>query len=337
MEDCKEKEEIEYTFLVTTFNQEQIVVETLESIKYQIITYAKNRSIQLIICDDASEDKTCQVVDAWLKENEKLFTRIDKIYHEKNVGTCKSYTKGIRKIVGKKYREMAGDDLLPANNIFKLMDLTEKYDIVPAVCLIFSDEKVWTDSLSQYMGIIMQGIYNMKNHKFLSQVCCNIQNGYLISKRLMGEDTLKYIERYRLIEDRSQWYYIFHHYDDLKMFFSTEPALLYRKSDYSVTSINSSSKKIIDDDMEKIYKDILKQATSIWVKWCVDSRMNKKRFDPLLWYGRLHKLLHYRKIKKIYQKNILPAKEKNERLISRFHKSNIEFLHRFNSEKSVEK
>ena len=318
--------EIEYTFMVTTYNYEKIVVECLESIKYQIINYAHGKTIQLILCDDASQDRTCKVMDAWVHKNLELFARVDKCYHIKNEGTCKNYVDGIRKIKGKKYREISGDDLLPTNNIFEVMDLTETYDIVPAMSLAFIDGNIVKGTYRTYIDVIMQGMYSFRQHRFLSKVICNIMNGNLVSMRLMSEDVLRYIEKYKLIEDQPQWYYIFKNNGKLNLYFSRKPTLLYRKSVNSVTGANSRYRKICAKDLEMLRADARSEMHSAWMKWCMNAIENQNIMNPLLWYIRGCKLLHLREIKKIYKEYVLALAQENEIHLANMRRKNLDFL-----------
>ena len=77
----------EFVFGVMTYNQESIICETLESIKYQIETYGKDIDCTIIITDDCSKDKTVKVIENWLKNNGELFCNIIKKYNKENKKT----------------------------------------------------------------------------------------------------------------------------------------------------------------------------------------------------------------------------------------------------------
>ena len=63
----------EFTFVIITYNQEQYILQHLESIKYQINKYGKGISVYLIISDDHSLDRTLQLAEIWLQENSCFF------------------------------------------------------------------------------------------------------------------------------------------------------------------------------------------------------------------------------------------------------------------------
>ena len=52
-----------FTFVVTCYNQAEVVIHALESIRYQICRFGKGQKFQLIAADDGSEDQSCQVIE----------------------------------------------------------------------------------------------------------------------------------------------------------------------------------------------------------------------------------------------------------------------------------
>ena len=80
-----------FTFVVTSYNQEKVILENLESIKYQIENYGKNINCSLLVCDDCSQDNTIGVVEKWLDNNKDLFYEYKIMTSEKKYGNCKKY------------------------------------------------------------------------------------------------------------------------------------------------------------------------------------------------------------------------------------------------------
>lgn len=66
------------TVCVVTYNSEDFILETLESIKNQ--TY---KNFELIISDDGSSDNTLTVAKKWLEKNDKYFVRTHVVSTEK--------------------------------------------------------------------------------------------------------------------------------------------------------------------------------------------------------------------------------------------------------------
>ena len=75
-----------YVFGILAYNQEQYIVETLESIKFQKIQYGADLEVSLIITDDASKDQTVAVANAWIAKNREYFSNVHVIANEKNQG-----------------------------------------------------------------------------------------------------------------------------------------------------------------------------------------------------------------------------------------------------------
>ena len=61
----------EFTFGVFCYNQEDYIIENLESIKYQITNNGKNTRCSIVIGDDCSKDSTLKYIKIWLEENKK--------------------------------------------------------------------------------------------------------------------------------------------------------------------------------------------------------------------------------------------------------------------------
>ena len=101
-----------FAFGILTYNQEKYILETLESIKYQKIFYGKNWEVNLIITDDASKDATVEVIKEWIQKNEKYFSNIELIANEKNKGTVANYCTILEKVGNRKFKILAGDDLI---------------------------------------------------------------------------------------------------------------------------------------------------------------------------------------------------------------------------------
>lgn len=93
--------------IVVTYNCDQYVIETLESIKDQ--TY---QNIELIVSDDGSVDNTVKWVDEWIEKNKDRFKRCAVSKPEKNTGTSANYNRGLRLAQGEWIKFIAGDDAL---------------------------------------------------------------------------------------------------------------------------------------------------------------------------------------------------------------------------------
>jgi len=95
------------SIIVFTYNQENLIEDALNSSLYQ-----DYRPLELIICDDASRDRTGEVCMKWIKSWEGSFNRVLYCRNETNLGTTGNIRKGIGLSAGSIIKLLGGDDLL---------------------------------------------------------------------------------------------------------------------------------------------------------------------------------------------------------------------------------
>lgn len=100
------------SIIVFTFNQENLVEDTLNSTLHQ-----GYRPMELVICDDASEDNTGAVCKRWLESRQDAFERVLYCRNETNLGTTRNIMKGISLSTGNLIKLLGGDDLLAPDAI----------------------------------------------------------------------------------------------------------------------------------------------------------------------------------------------------------------------------
>lgn len=93
------------TFIVTSFNYEQYVVKTLESIKNQ--TY---ENIEIVVVDDKSTDNSVQKIKDFTKKNNNIPIKL--LEHEENKGQMASMQTGLAEANGKFICFVDSDDIL---------------------------------------------------------------------------------------------------------------------------------------------------------------------------------------------------------------------------------
>ena len=107
--------------IVITYNSENTVLETLESIYAQ--TY---KNIELTVSDDNSKDATLEVVNGWLESRQNRFIDAKVIKSPTNTGVAGNCNRGVRQSNSEYYKLIAGDDLLEKNAIEKYVDFAKK-------------------------------------------------------------------------------------------------------------------------------------------------------------------------------------------------------------------
>lgn len=95
------------TVIILTYNSEEFVIETLESIKAQ--TYS---NIELIISDDCSCDHTVDWCSEWIENNKEHFVNTLVLTVKANTGTAGNCNRALTKSKGKWLKFLGADDLL---------------------------------------------------------------------------------------------------------------------------------------------------------------------------------------------------------------------------------
>lgn len=103
--------------IVITYNSSSTIVETLDSIKSQ--TY---RNLELIVSDDHSQDKTCEVVNEWININKDCFVNAELVTTERNTGVSGNINRGVFHSHGEWIKSIAGDDMLVPTAIADFVD-----------------------------------------------------------------------------------------------------------------------------------------------------------------------------------------------------------------------
>lgn len=253
-----------FTFLAVTFNQEEFVIENLESIKYQIVNYGQGRKFQLIVADDSSKDNTINLIRSWTSKNKDLFEYIDILESEKNQGTAKNYLKGFRKIKGERFKFIGGDDIFSRENIFEASDLLDEYDVVLSVIAPFNEEGLYNDRK------IKMNIYTM--HKYAETEYSKLAQrgdqfpltpGVFTRKELYTEDVFSFIDKVKLVEDKPMAIKVFESRDNLKIACHDKVTLLYRYHDKAVTKTrNTKVANAYLNDLDQLDKYIIKTSKS---------------------------------------------------------------------------
>jgi alpha-1,3-rhamnosyltransferase len=109
------------TVVVVTFNSRATVLETLESIKAQ-----RHSALELLVCDDASNDGTPEVVADWLARHGDRFRRTQLLRSSSNLGVCRNLDRAYAVANGRWLKPIAGDDLLLPDAIAHMVESGER-------------------------------------------------------------------------------------------------------------------------------------------------------------------------------------------------------------------
>ena len=104
----KKNENPDVSIIITAYNQAHCFYGALRSVQNQSL-----KNIEIIIIDDCSLDNTTEVIQAYMKED----NRIIYVKHESNDGKIKSRSDGVRIAKGKYIIIIDGDDALSNKEI----------------------------------------------------------------------------------------------------------------------------------------------------------------------------------------------------------------------------
>lgn len=108
------------SILITTYNQEKYITQTLKS----VLNQKTNFSFEILIGEDCSKDKTRQICEIYAK---KYPQKIKLIKNNNNLGLLKNFLNIFLKAKGKYIAILAGDDYwIDKSKIQKQVDFLEK-------------------------------------------------------------------------------------------------------------------------------------------------------------------------------------------------------------------
>jgi glycosyltransferase involved in cell wall biosynthesis len=121
------------------YNQEDFLVETLDSIKAQTF-----KNLEFIIVDDCSSDQSVKKIESWIKAN-KVNCKF--IKNKENLGLVKSLNIAVKQLKGKYYSLIACDDIYLPKKIENQVKILEVLD--DSYGAIYSDSYI-IDENSMY-------------------------------------------------------------------------------------------------------------------------------------------------------------------------------------------
>lgn len=316
---------IDFTFVVTTYNQQNTIIQTLESIKYQISKYGKKYRIQLIISDDCSSDNNVRMIELWLEKNKNLFSLINKLYYDNNNGTCHNFSKALSLVKGKYFKEIAGDDLLPENNVFKFLIQLDTYDFIMAPTLIFDGDIVTTNK-KKYRTELRQAFYSYNDLKTLVKTAVPIKGGAVWNKKFNSKLLLDFVCNYRLVEDRPFWYIMFQENKLLRFKFDNSITLLYREGGGSTKHSTSYSRH--KNDIKKMQNDLLasKDLNFVCRESILCERYNLKYINLSNIIVKIIDFRYRREINQLWEEIFLPEIDTNQKYINEIIRSSNDFI-----------
>lgn len=261
---------MEFTFAIVTYNSESTIIETMESIKYQIQNYGKDIFFKLVVADDCSKDNTLSILRKWIEINDNLFRDVQILESSENKGVCKNYSRMVKAIKTQFFLQIAGDDIVCSHNIIKnILNLGEnelkvfmQYDLV--------NDKVKLDEFSFARQIYYNNFEhsNKKDIRLLETFPPYRSIEVVFQRGHYSNECLKYMEQYTNFEDDTSLYYILTHNPKTNFSYSYEPFIIYRRSNSALTqSIDNSPQIRFMEDLYKFRSDTFKKEKNLPTKF----------------------------------------------------------------------
>lgn len=238
---------MDYTFCSFTYNQEEYILQHLESIKFQIEHFGKGIECRYILADDHSTDRTAEIVEKWVDKNKGLFAKTDFLVNEKNQGIVSNYTKALRHIETQYFQILAGDDFYYKNSIFDIFEEDRNYYISPLIYLDQNDQ-IAEGFYDLIRNVILCGDDSDRIKRFLQKqyrYSGNVDSpGVIYSGKLIDQGLLDTLQPYKWIEDAPEIAYLIHQ-DHTKIKAVTKPLVVYRTG-VGITSREKNEEYLAD-------------------------------------------------------------------------------------------
>ncbi|MCX4033078.1 glycosyltransferase family 2 protein [Aeromonas caviae] len=224
------------TVVVITYNSSDTVIETLESI-YQQDYGTKN--IELIISDDASNDETVSIVQAWLSVFGDEFYIAKIINNEINGGISKNCNAAWHAATSKWVKTIAGDDLLLPGCISDNVSFVNNEPIAKIVfsnMIRFSNDKITIDEDSNKLEryLLLQQDKDFQRKILMRIGGISVAPSSFISSNLLKE--VGYADtNYASFEDLPLWLEIL---KSDKFFFLDKSTVKYRVAESTSNNIS---------------------------------------------------------------------------------------------------
>lgn len=278
----------EFTFGVITYNQENFVLDTLNSIKYQVQNFGNGISIDLVIADDCSSDATCDVIESWVEKNRTLFRNVEFLFSKTNRGIVKNFLSFLRAVKTEYFKVIAGDDIFFDNNIF---DVFGNYNFVITPVIAFSMDNVVR---SFHDSFLYKALLHQKKQDLYKFLTNGIKHGkypaapgVFYTHTLIDEKYYQYLLQYTWIEDVPTWNY-FYNGEKIKPYVCDVPYVLYRCDVGISTNAGHSKREVFLQDAKRLNeKIVIYRKENKWVELWNDFWNHNKWLNPYAYRNKL--------------------------------------------------
>lgn len=319
-----------FVFIVISYNQEEYILQTLNSIKYQVEAFGQDYDIRLIIGDDCSIDRTVIVAKKWIEDNKNIFKEVKFIEHRENVGTVSNYMEVIREVnQDEAFAVLAADDLFSAENVIRPVSEMEDYQILSFPYIELVGNKI--DCKKKYLYSYFYKLHTTRDQNTLWRF---MKGSYLhspstfFSKKIFDESKCdKFIEKYKLFEDDPILYKILQYNNGKGVNFQKSPVVIYRTTvgvsntpnSFFLKDYKCLQEQYINDSkgIKKLYFKIKKRQGLEYKKITLLKVLNKFENGKYYIYSKIIHRKKYKDFENQIYKSIQTNQAHYEKLISK--------------------
>ncbi|MBQ8777112.1 MAG: glycosyltransferase [Treponema sp.] len=149
-------QEITFSVAVITYNQEEYISQTLDSILNQQHDY----KYEIVVGEDCSTDNTKKIIEEYVEKYPEI---IKPLYNNPNKGLIKNYFNVINHCQGKYIMECAGDDYWLPGKVAKQIEFMENN---PTVGMCYGRAKYFDIYAKKYL----KQTFGKKNETFMTMI-----------------------------------------------------------------------------------------------------------------------------------------------------------------------
>ena len=246
---------IDFSIVIPTYNSENFLSETIESIKNQ----DKSIKIELIFSDGGSKDSTLKIIEKLDQDN------LSKIVLYDQVGLTVALNQGFKRAQGKYFSYLNSDDKLNSNALLyikKNFEENNNYEWIIGLCDNFGNKKILNKIINYYKTLLLKRLsFNL--------LCINniISQPSVFWKKSFFENIGNFNEKLKFNMDYDMW---------IRMINVSKPLKLQRNISYfrrhnESLSHKNSFKQFCEKykTMKRYNKNIFIHLVHLWLSFLI--------------------------------------------------------------------
>ena len=265
-----------FAFVIISYNHENYILEHLESIKFQVVTYGADLDVDVIVSDDCSLDNTRALIDNWFGINRTFFRNVEFLYNQKNLGTCKSVSNALARIVAPRFKLTASDDVYSNENIFELSRCVSEESMRTGRVLYLKGSMIQFDPVTSALETVTDVIYRKVKpfHRFKHFSFTNAPNLVYCGDCLSNQHVRSYLSRFDVVEDWPLQVAIAREFPEKRIKLIDQVLVYYRRTTGSTYLV--ANERFLKDK-ERLYDDLVMNERSLFERLRLTSRKKALR------------------------------------------------------------